>query len=135
MPKNTKYDMIDYFFLEIENPIKFDDPELRKKAIDRLGFWEKVSAKTLEMEYVPPPLQEGKGTVDNLMLNVIVCSPKLKTTSIPKEKVLSFLHDFFTNCIDYDNLENDEYYKKLKSGIERDEIDLIPIIEKTKLKN
>jgi hypothetical protein len=93
--KKYKYEMIDYFFLEIENPVKLDDPELRKKALIRLGFWDKVSVKTLEMEYIPPPFQKGKDTIDNIMLNVIVCSPKLKTTSISKETVLSFLHDFF----------------------------------------
>jgi hypothetical protein len=42
---------------------------------------------------------------------------------------------FFKNCINYDNLENDEYYKKLQSEIEADEIDLTPIIEKRKLKS
>jgi GNAT superfamily N-acetyltransferase len=132
--KKYKHEMIDYCFLEVENPVRFDDPELRKNANDRLGFWEKVSAKTLEMQYIQPPLQEGKNPVDYLMLNVIIYSPNLKTTSVPKQTEITFLHDYFKDCMNVEDIENNQYYKKVISEIEDDEIDLTPILEKSNLK-
>jgi hypothetical protein len=127
--------MIEYFFLEIENPSKFEDPELKKNALDRLGFWQKISVKTLEMQYIQPAFQGGKNMVDNLMLNVIINSSNLKTTSIPKQKVLSFLHDNFQDCETIEGIDRDEYYKELLKEIKGDKIDLTSIIEKRKLKN
>jgi hypothetical protein len=86
--------MIDCCFLEVENPMKFDDRVERKKHLRDLGFWQKSSVRTIEVVYFRPPMQEGRDIVDSQMLNVIVCSPKLKTTSIPKEAVLNSMIGF-----------------------------------------
>jgi ribosomal protein S18 acetylase RimI-like enzyme len=100
--KKYNHETIDYCFLEVENPVALDDTELKQNASNRLGFWQKLSAKTLEMKYILPPLQEEKNTIYYLMLNVIIYSTKLQITSIPTETVLSFLRDYYQNviCID-----------------------------------
>jgi hypothetical protein len=133
--KKYQHEMIDYFFLEIETSSKFEDPELKKMLLIGLGFWQKISVKTLKMQYIQPSVQKGKNMIDNLMLNVIIYSSKLNAISIPKQTVLSFLHDNFQDCEMIEGIDRDEYYKELLKEIKSDEIDLTPIIEKRNSKN
>ncbi len=79
-------------FFESNNPLKTEvdnfDPQTRLRIFTRLG------ARMVPVTYVQPPLEEGMGEVDNLLL-LSFCQFNATGGSVPAEDIKAFLKTFY----------------------------------------
>lgn len=119
---------IDYYFFEVENPDKVTDANAAVKCKERLGFWNKMSAELLQIDYIQPPLEEGKLSVDYLYLAICVIDTKLSRENIDRSRVFGFLREFFAHAFDIKEPENCiEYQQMLKQVESREKLDILRI--------
>lgn len=123
---------IDYYFFEVEDPKKMENETARNICEMRLAFWNKMNSKILGMKYIQPPLEKGKGSVDYLHLAICVINQELNYSGIDKEKVLSFLAEFFKYGFGIEDIKDCVELLKMRDDIEKtkeEKIKIIPISE------
>lgn len=120
---------IDYYFFEAENPDKVNDLKVKTIRKNRLEFWKKMSAKKVNFDYIQPPLEESKNSVDHLNLCVRSYKPNESQMSvISTETLLGFLEEFFMHAFDISNVNELVEYKKMKYDIsEKESIDVVSL--------
>ena len=82
------------------------NPKLRRKILNSIGF------NYLGMNYVQPPLSEGKDKCRDLLLGVYNTDPSIK--SIKSEIVLDWLKEFYEVLIGENYLEDEDLKETLK---------------------
>ncbi|KAL6046702.1 hypothetical protein QOT17_022077 [Balamuthia mandrillaris] len=105
-------------FAETNDPTKVKaeedtvPPEVRVRMLQRIGF------KRLEMEFVQPPLQEGKNPCANLWL--LVYQPEKEEegrerTSLPAELLLRWVNEYWRACCAYFDPDYERSYVELRA--------------------
>jgi ribosomal protein S18 acetylase RimI-like enzyme len=109
---------IHYCFAEIENPDALPREPLQEEARLRLGFWKKLGAKRINLDYYQPPLCETKQPLHTLFLSVIRRDEGLPVESISTKSVLAFLNEFFTHGFGIGEAGENEYFVYHKNAVE-----------------
>lgn len=121
---------VDHIICEVNNP------EFAKKGdpMKYLYFWDKHQYHHLNMNYIQPPLSEGKDAVTQLWL--IYASPKLERDhntnkiieTVDKKLVFDVISDFMKYAMEIKNPLENEYYQKMNEDVKTDSISLSDII-------
>ncbi|MGI6701718.1 MAG: GNAT family N-acetyltransferase [Christensenellales bacterium] len=115
--RKFKRDSIDYCFFEVEDPEKISDKDTAEAAQKRLGFWAKMLAKKIDIDYVQPALEEKKNNVDYLMLATIESENHLNPDIIDSETVLGFIRNYFNLAMNIENPAQIAEYKRITASI------------------
>jgi GNAT superfamily N-acetyltransferase len=82
-------------FLESKNP-KFPDRSLKKEKTDKnLSFLRKIGAQKVDIPYIQPQLEGGKGRCNYLSLMTIFSGKHLQVDYISGEIIKGFLYEFY----------------------------------------
>lgn len=111
---------------EVEDPSKFQGKE-REVADHRLGFYEKLGAKVLDMKFLNGVIAEGQQPLDSLMLIVM---QKENKTSMSKEEVGELLLNILTHVYAMEDAGNSPQYQQMMASIKADGVPLVPVSEK-----
>lgn len=131
--KYSNKSKIDYYFFEVENPNRMITNNLVENCKKRLSFWNKMSADLLEINYVQPPLEKGKSSVDYLFLAICVVNTQLSRDEIKKERIIRFLQEFFMYAFGIEDINNCKEYKKMICELEESGVDTIKITRITEM--
>lgn len=102
-------DVVD-MYVEVDNPELIGDSESSIDPKTRIEIYNKLGFRSIDVEYVQPPLDDGMEFEKNLIL---MC--KTKKQPLTKERIKAFITEFY-RCLGY--LDSDEYHKLILS-IER----------------
>ena len=87
---------LDYVFLEVDIPEELYADLKPMDPVGRLRFWDRMGAMRLPFHYTQPPLGEGKGAADNLMLLMLPqLSPGITCGKIATTALVAFLEAFY----------------------------------------
>lgn len=120
---------VNYCFLEVEKPMSPIGSVEREKEIHRLGFWHRIGAKNVNINYVQPALQEGKEPVSHLLLNTIICNNMLDKRFISKKDLATFIRDYFKNAINVIDVSENSFFMSLADDEKNSKIELISLYD------
>lgn len=120
--KELGYVGIRYVFAEMDNP-KYRGND----TMNYLYFNSKLGFRKLDIDYIQPPLIEGKEPVTTLWFIGINPSGGI---FFDKDIVINSIHDFFSYSFDMEHVVHNEYYKSMISSIvPLTAIDSFPLIQ------